>query len=515
LQDAPRCLQKRKNDMVSSASFQYIVQKFDHLPSLPGVAIKLIKAIQKPEPDIREVVKLISSDTALSAKILKIVNSAFYGLVCKITSIDQAVKLLGLNAVENLSLCFILKKNFIKKRSDSLNLTYFWKDSLVGAIATKLLAERLKIKNTEDIFFLGLLKNIGSLTMAYLFPDQYSLVLSEVEKNKISFQDAETEVFGFDHAGPGALLTKSWGLPEAFHIPILHHHCVEGLPENYNEEIQIRTKLLHLSSLYVDLFHGEKPNQSLCLCYIKHFLDFYGFENLLNPAEIGKDIIEQTKEILPIFEIQFADENELECLLDIAQQELINMSMQMVSDMIGKDNEVKFLRQQVNIDAMTHLHNYKAFYETLDQEINRASRYKTHLSLIFADIDFFKSVNDTFGHAAGDQVLKAISQNLKTELRESDFIARYGGEEFAIILPETSVEDAFQVAERLRKKIEKMETCYDGRPIRVTMSFGIASFYQMSQASAELFVQLADNALYESKRQDRNRCSIATPNSNL
>jgi diguanylate cyclase (GGDEF)-like protein len=497
--------------MVSSAKFQFIVQKFDRLPSLPGVAIQLIKAIQKPETDIREVVNLISSDTALSAKILKIVNSAFYGLVRKITSIDQAVKLLGLNAVENLSLCFILKNNFISKETDSLNLTDFWKDSLVGAIATKLMAERLKVKNPEDIFFLGLLKNIGSLTMAYLFPDQYSLVLSEIQKNKISFQDAETQVFGFNHAAPGALLTKSWGLPEAFYIPIRHHHCVEDIPENYNVEIQIRTKLLHLSSLYVDLFHGEKPNQALCLCYIKHFIDFYGFEYSINPAEVGKDIIEQTKEILPIFEIQFADENELEGLLDNAQQELLNMSMQMVSDMVVKDNELNFLRHQVNIDAMTHLHNYKAFYETLDQEITRASRYKSHLSLILADIDFFKSVNDKFGHAAGDQVLKMISQNLKTELRESDFIARYGGEEFAIILPETNIEDAFQVAERLRKKIEELETYYDGRPIRVTMSFGVASFYQMPQASAELFVQLADNALYVSKRQNRNRCSIATP----
>lgn len=484
-----------------------LLQKFDRLPSMPGVAIKLIEAIQRPDPDMREIARLISSDASLSAKVLKIINSPFYGLADKITGIDQAVKLLGLNTVKNLSLSLILRTSFLKKGPGSINLASFWKDSLVGAIAAKLLAGRIKIKNAEDAFFLGLLKNIGSLTLAYLLPDQYSVVLSEIKTKKISSQDAENQVFGFNHTDVGALLIKSWGLPEAFYIPIQYHHKVESLPESCSSDIRVRTAILHLSSLYIELLNCE--NMTELLGYITHFIKVYGFQDALDAAEIGKDLIRKSKDISPIFDLQFSDKNELERLLESAKQELLNMSMQMVSDMIGIKSELESLRQQANKDAMTQLPNYKAFGEILNQEISRAVRYKNQLSLVLADIDFFKRINDGFGHPAGDQVLKVVSQNLKTELRDSDFIARYGGEEFAIILPETKLEDALHVAERLREKVKSLEIYYEGQSLRVTMSFGVASFQQMPKVSLEHFVKLADDALYISKKQGRNRCSIA------
>ena len=493
---------------MTNHKIETLLQKFDRLPAMPGVAIKLIEEIQKPDPDMRQIGRHISSDAALSAKVLKIINSPFYGLVNKITSIDQAIRLLGLNTVKNLSLSLILKTSFLKKGAGALDLSNFWKDSLVGAIAAKLLAGRIRIKNEEDAFFLGLLKNIGSLTLAYLLPDQYSVVLSEIQTKKISSQDAENQIFGFNHTDVGALLTQSWGLPESFHIPIQHHHGVERLPENCSSDIRVRTAILHLSSLYVELINGGKMTE--VLSYITYFINAYGFQGSLDAAEIGKDLIKQTKDISPIFDLQFGDENELENLLENARQELLNISMQMVSEMIGKNSELESLRQQANKDAMTQLHNYKAFSEALNQEISRAARYQNNLSLVMADIDFFKSINDGFGHPAGDQVLKAVSQALKKGLRDSDFIARYGGEEFAFILPETQPKDALHLAERLRQKIKALEISYDGQPIRLTMSFGVAGFRHSPPMSFNELVKSADEALYSAKKQGRDRCCTAS-----
>lgn len=492
---------------MNSEKLETIMQKFDRLPSIPGVAIKLIEAIQKPDPDIREIARLISSDAALSVKILKIINSPFYGLVHKITSIDQAIKLLGLNTVKNLSLSLILKTNFLKKGPSNLNLASFWKDSLVGAVAAKLLAERTKIKNSEDAFFLGLLENIGSLTLAYLLPDQYSVVLSEIQTKKISSQDAENHVFGFNHMDVGALLTQSWGFPETFHIPIQHHHTVESLPESCSIDMRARTTMLHLSSLYIELLNSGNMVQEFG--FITHFVNGYGLENSIDAAQIGKDLIKQTKNISSIFDLQFSDENELESLLESAKQEMLNISMQMVSDMIGKNNELELLRQQANKDDMTQLHNYKAFCEVLTQEISRAKRYKHELTFVIADIDFFKSVNDGFGHPAGDQVLKAVARTLQKELRDCDFVARYGGEEFAIILPATTLKDSLHIAERLREKIIALEISYDRQPIRVTMSFGIAALRHSPPMSFNDLVKSADDALYSAKKQGRNRCCTA------
>lgn len=494
--------------MVDPAKLQAIVQKFDHLPAMPGVAMRLIKAIQKPDNDFREIAGLISSDAALSAKVLKIINSPFYGQINRITTVDQAVRLLGLNTIKNLSLSLILKTSFLRQGPSRLNLTGFWKESLVGAVAAKLLAERAKIKNAEDAFFLGLLENIGSLTLAYLLPDQYAMVRSEVQAQKIGFQDAENLVFGFNHMDVGALLTRSWGLPEAFHVPIQHHHGLQRLPEDCGGDIFRRAAVLHLSSLYIDLINGG--NMAEALGQITHFIRAYGLESLLDAADIGKEIIRQTKDVSPIFDVQFRDEDELAGLLESAKQELLNMSMQMVGEMIGKNSELESLRQQANRDAMTRLYNYGAFCEALNLEISRAARYQHDLSLILADIDFFKAINDGFGHPAGDQVLKAVARSFQEGVRECDVVARYGGEEFAVILPETELKDAPRVAERLREGIKALAISCGGQPIRVTMSFGVAAFRRSPAMSFNDLVKSADEALYAAKRQGRDRCCTAS-----
>ena len=118
------------------------------------------------------------------------------------------------------------------------------------------------------------------------------------------------------------------------------------------------------------------------------------------------------------------------------------LSVNMVKELLEKNREIDFLREQITLDGLTSISNLRGFYECLNREMSRAVRYKSPLSLIFSDIDHFKNVNDTHGHLGGDHVLKAVAACLKSELRQSDFLARYGGEEFALILSETDLENA-------------------------------------------------------------------------
>jgi diguanylate cyclase (GGDEF)-like protein len=163
------------------------------------------------------------------------------------------------------------------------------------------------------------------------------------------------------------------------------------------------------------------------------------------------------------------------------------------------------LKKQVGLDSMTQLYNHDRFMEILHQEISRATRYKTHLSIIIADVDHFKLVNDFFGHQAGDHALKCVSSHLKKLLRDSDHIARYGGEEFGIILPMTPLKEAMQAAERLRKSIESEKIVYREKSISVTMSFGIAFLENNRQVDVEGLIKMADEALYDAKNTGRNR----------
>ena len=491
--------------MENTELLETIFEKTDDLPTLPGIAIKILEAVQKKDSDIDEIGKVISTDPPLTVKVLKTVNSSFYSLPTKITSVSHAIKMLGINRVKNLALSFSLVNKFNSKVSKTIDHTRFWKESLIGAIAAKLLGEKIFRGFSDDIFFLGLLQNIGMLTLSTCWPKQHDIVMVELEKYGCQTYEAESQIFGFSHMEVGEYLTKSWGLPDTFYTPIGYHHYPEKLNSSRDDIITL-TKLLHLSSLYIELFNGS--DMGLNLATIQHWVKVYGFDEMVDIHRIGQDVNQQALDIFPIFEFELKDENDYAKLLETAKAELINLSTELVNNLLEQRQENNFLRQQVKRDSMTNLYNHQRFRELLQQELSRSERYGHPVSIIFLDIDHFKSVNDTYGHLAGDKVIKTIASCLRNELRESDQVARYGGEEFAIILPETEKEGAWDLAERLRKKIDSLKIGHENSYIHSTMSFGIASLKPGAKVSLDESIKRADNALYQAKRQGRNRCCI-------
>lgn len=166
------------------------------------------------------------------------------------------------------------------------------------------------------------------------------------------------------------------------------------------------------------------------------------------------------------------------------------------------------LSRKATVDGLTDLFNHDYFQNILRQECASARRHDRELALILLDVDHFKKVNDTYGHQAGDQVLRELASLLKAGSREGDTVARYGGEEMALILPNTGPQEAVAVAERLRRTIQAHVGLYAGTSIAVTASFGLAMFDAARDEAATLIRQ-ADAALYRSKAEGRNRVSVA------
>lgn len=156
-------------------------------------------------------------------------------------------------------------------------------------------------------------------------------------------------------------------------------------------------------------------------------------------------------------------------------------------------------------DRMTRLYIHHYFQERLDEEIKRSQRNSQPLSLLMCDIDHFKNFNDTFGHQQGDIVLKHTASLIKHSVRSVDIPARYGGEEFAVILPDTEIHAAYDVAERLRHMIEVYEFPGQKEMLRVTISIGVAQFDKERDANKAMLIERADKALYKSKEEGRNR----------
>lgn len=172
--------------------------------------------------------------------------------------------------------------------------------------------------------------------------------------------------------------------------------------------------------------------------------------------------------------------------------------------------ELAAQRVRAQTDPLTRLPNRYSYNERLTQEYNRWRRYRSPLSLVIGDIDFFKKTNDVYGHAAGDEVLKSVASFLQESLRESDFIARFGGEEFVILLPETSLIDATKAMNKIRLGIKKLTVNFKGKDIETAMSFGISEF-ENGDTPKVVFAR-ADKALYRAKEKGRDQvcCQRAT-----
>lgn len=154
-------------------------------------------------------------------------------------------------------------------------------------------------------------------------------------------------------------------------------------------------------------------------------------------------------------------------------------------------------------DALTGIYNRRFLETRLKEECERQRRYSRSLSLIMIDIDFFKKVNDTYGHQAGDLILQSVAAKAASVIRKTDFIARYGGEEFCCLLPETGAQAAETVAENLRIHIEDLENSFEDNMIKVTISLGISTFVE--DDAPDTLLKRADDALYQAKHSGRNR----------
>ena len=156
------------------------------------------------------------------------------------------------------------------------------------------------------------------------------------------------------------------------------------------------------------------------------------------------------------------------------------------------------------IDGLTQIFNKRYFLETLEREIARSQCYRRALSLVMFDIDHFKKINDSFGHLAGDYVLKHLASTVKTKIRREDLFARYGGEEFAIVLPEIDGANSRPFAEKIRQIVEKDDFRFKNARIQVTISMGVGSIDDELTDAATL-IKRADDRLYEAKSAGRNR----------
>ena len=187
----------------------------------------------------------------------------------------------------------------------------------------------------------------------------------------------------------------------------------------------------------------------------------------------------------------------------------VHLKIKKLQDELKHSNEL--LLELSNTDHLTKLFNRRYMMDALDKEVQRCVRNRGELSLIILDIDYFKKVNDSFGHQQGDVVLQTMALMLKKELRGYDCAARYGGEEFVAILPDSSLKESVLVAERIRLAVQNAKFNGELAKLSLTISLGVASYSHEQPETVDGFIKLADDALYRAKGNGRNRVELHVP----
>ena len=487
------------------------------LPSLPTVAIRILEAVKDEDTSFKELSKIISTDPALVAKTLKIANSSLYARNQKIDSLDKAVGLLGFTNLKNIALSYVIAKEFQGRDSNEFDFNLFWKRSVTASIAADM-AKKLIHYPGQDIFVTALLQNIGILIMFICKPDDYHQVLDESLTTSLPAEIIERYIFGFDHQEIGSEILKKWGFPENIYMPIKYHHETKSFPAPH----ETRIHLLQIADAISGWYH--KSHSKLNIDAVRVLLeDTYGI-NKSRIEDLIDEVANKSTEMLSNFDIPSKDIKPYSEILRETNEELEKLNMSYAQLLISyKEEKEKAeylakklreknekLREMTQRDGLTNLINHKYFHEVLEDELARSKRYQRLFSLIILDIDFFKKINDTYGHRIGDMVLEEVSKKIISEVRKNDIVSRYGGEEFAVILPETDLTGCKIISERIRSAVEEMEIVIESHRIKTTISLGLITFNPNvhSDMTKGTLIDAADAAMYNSKKNGRNKISV-------
>ncbi len=478
------------------------------LPSLPAVAMRLMEKCEDPYADVKELARIVRDDQSLSVRYLKVANSAYTGWSRQISTLSEAFVVLGIKTVKTLALGFTLVSSLSDRFGDSIDMDRLWQRSLMGALAAQNLSKALGGQEPEEAFLASLLRDIGVLAMVSHFGSEYMQIYKMSDGNHRSLAPAEQLRYGFDHAQVGAALAVHWSLPDALVEPIGHH---ETCPEKLDASLRERTRVVHATARVPEVLMASRPEEEVREYYrcVRDCMQV--------PKDVANEVLHYTssafKEVAPLFDVKRTQLPDVSKMLSRANNALLQISLdhQRLSEELEKKN--RELTELAAKDSLTGLHNRGTFDKALAEAFTVSHGSGEPLSVMLLDADHFKLVNDTHGHASGDEVLRRIGVTIAQLMPSSDSLAcRYGGEEFALVLPRLCDEKAAILAERIRAAVERLEvTSGDGKPIEVTVSVGVVTMNNSCFGSVEALLQAADEATYAAKNAGRNTVRVTRP----
>ncbi len=482
------------------------------LPSPSAIALRLITLAQDPQANMAQVAELVQCDPALTSKLLRLANSPLYGYCATVTTLSKALQILGLNAAIALALSFSLHDELDTDAAGGLDIKRYWQRSLLTALAARGLAIEWGETQPETFFLAGLLREIGLLAMNAALGERWANIYRHSDDHA-DLRYRETQEMGFNYVEAGAWLLRQWQLPAYLSTGLAGSHLAL-LPETkpVGKADQLATAVAvaaHMAEAWlagddIDALYAKVESSAPWLA-----LEAAKYSRMI------AGLMAQIPWIETCFEIQLMDAAQRRAVEDNAQEIVIARTLLCLRTTDELEQRTRALERRTDgldaraqRDSMTGLFNREHFVTMLDKAFTQASHEGAPLSVAFIDIDRFKAINDTYGHAAGDSVIIGIARRLLLSVRQTDVVARYGGEEFVILLGATGLDASRRIIQRLLSNIRSHSfRLPNDNHLNVTVSIGIATHAPAGSAfhNPQALLESADQAMYAAKRGGRDQ----------
>lgn len=490
-------------------SIDDVVSRFSDLPTLAPVAVEVIRLAEDDDASIGDMADVISNDPGLAARLLRLANSAAYNRGQEVTNLRTAAGLMGIHTLKMVTLGFTLVADLSTEQFDS---TLVWRRSLATSVLARQFAGDCNAELADDAFVAGLLANIGKLALAgeAAYTDWIKAFGPWMSRSQ------ELDLLGFTSDEVTARILDGWGLPPSLSAAVRHR----GGPLDDVCQTELAAILRVADNAATLILVGDDAGRASAMDSLTASAAAHLGLTIGEVELIINDLGPELNDIAGTFQFEAISSRPVEEIIRTAQSQLARLGLDLAS-MLSEEkhrNESlielnRQLKNEASTDALTGLPNRRTFDAYLSNQIAGRIRNprQSMLGLIMFDLDKFKSINDSFGHSVGDEVLDEFGRRLLECSRRGELAARIGGEEFALVLPD--VESAAELggaAERIRGLIGSQPVSTAVGPLTVTASVGGAVVRSVGADTSLLLFQAADKALYAAKEAGRDRVEIST-----
>lgn len=491
----------------------------NRLPSLPTIAVQVLEVFGDPNAPVAKVGELVQADPAMASKILKAANSSRFGLKREVADVRQAITLIGKAKVTPIILSFSLAAESIVDPEHAATYQRFWLRSFAQATAAEVLGTPMGPAFAAECFTVNLLAGVGQLALLKEGVDDYIECILKAEAGIDTLDNLERSVYGVTNKQLTLEMLETSGLPR---------RCIEAIaaivPDSQISPTDEDAETLGQVAGVADAFARYlcDSDSAVGMVLVQERMANLQVCNV-DLESLSVQVRARMDESASLFDLDTTVLPDPEDLLQDALDQLADFTerihdspetvpVELVEENGRLKRRVDDLVRQTSTDPLTGVAN-RAFFDRRIVEMTRqAIRRGVEMGIAVIDIDNFKNVNDTYGHLAGDHILQAVAAALEQATRANETLARYGGEEFSVLLEDIKPGGMIVMGERLRTTVENLKIEFEGQPIPITISIGIATGLPTSEDYSKQLFSDADQALYAAKLSGRNRV-IISPNS--